>query len=75
VKQTIAELDVVEVVSDMPGGLVGGARGTVVALHGDMCTVEFLDPEGYTVGLFEIPAGNLEVVWRYESRTFVARED
>jgi hypothetical protein len=71
----IAELDVVEVTSDLPLGLVEGARGTVMAINGDNCTVEFLDCDGYTIGLFEISAGDLEIISSYPASASVARED
>jgi hypothetical protein len=58
----IAELDVVEVTADLPQGLVEGARGTVVAVHEDSCTVEFVGNDGYTLGLFEIAKRDLAVV-------------
>ena len=72
---TFAELDTVEVIADQDTGLVEGARGTVVALSGDTCTVEFLDSAGYTIGLFEIPASDLRVVPRNHAGASVARED
>jgi hypothetical protein len=71
----ISELDIVEVVRDQPYGLVGGARGTVVARCGDSCTVEFVDPQGFTVGLFEVPVGDLERAELLVSGAAVARED
>jgi hypothetical protein len=71
----ICELDVVEVVRDQPYGLVGGARGTVVAQCGDSCTVEFVDPQGFTVGLFEVPVRDLERVEPLAIDATVARED
>lgn len=70
----IHELDVVEVTSDQPGGLVQGARGTVVAVHQGSCTIEFVDADGYTIGLFELPAGDLEVVERAGSESEATRE-
>jgi len=73
-KRSPIELDYVEVTSDLPEGLVEGARGTVVAVHRDSCSVEFVDADGYTIGLFEIPASRLEVV-EPASRASVARED
>lgn len=74
-KPRIAELDVVEVTADLPEGLVEGARGTCVALHHGTCTVEFLDPDGYTIGLFEIPAEHLEVVEHAGHGASYGRED
>ncbi|MFA5844184.1 MAG: DUF4926 domain-containing protein [Coriobacteriia bacterium] len=75
VKRKIVELDVVEITSDLPQGFVEGARGTVVAVHGDGCTVEFLDPDGYTIGLFEIPMVDLEVIEGAGIGAPVVRED
>lgn len=74
-KHELAELDIVELTEDTPEGLVEGARGTLVGIQGDVCTVEFVGPDGYTIGLFELPKSILEWVdplMRYES---VARED
>ena len=74
-KRAIEELDLVELTEDMPSGLVGGARGVAVAIHGETCTVEYLDVDGFTIGLFEIPMSKLE---RAEPTPFgasVARED
>ncbi len=71
----IAELDIVEVAADTSEGFVSGARGTVVAVHDGSCTVEFLDPDGYTIGLFEFRTANLE---RVDPRAFAdiqVRED
>lgn len=68
----IAELDVVELIEDQPQGLVSGARGTVVAVHTDSCSVEFVDAEGFTLGLFEIPARYLVVIQPTGGRTFPA---
>ena len=73
--QTFAELDPVEVTSDQQSGLVEGARGTVVAVSGDVCTVEFLDSVGYTIGLFEIPSGDLQLVQHIGANASIARED
>lgn len=70
-----AELDIVEVAADQDSGLVEGAHGTVVALSGDVCTVEFLDSAGYTIGLFEIPASDLRLVPHNHARASLARED
>lgn len=75
VKRKIVELDVVEITSDLPQGFVEGARGTVVAVHGDGCTVEFLDPDGYTIGLFEIPMVDLKVIEHAGIGAPVVRED
>lgn len=61
-KGTLAELDVVELTEDLESGLVEGARGTVVAVHDRSCTVEFVGPDGLTIGLFEIMTDKLEVV-------------
>jgi len=71
----LAELDLVEVTEDLESGLVEGARGTVVALHGRSCTVEFIDADGHTIGLFEIPADKLEPVTYGGSSASVVRED
>jgi hypothetical protein len=71
----IAELDMVELTEDVPCGLVEGARGAVVSIHGADCTVEFVGPDGYTIGLFELPLRVVEWVdplMRYET---VAREE
>lgn len=71
----LQELDVVELTEDTPEGLVEGARGVIVGMHSDICTVEFVGPDGYTIGLFELPKSILEWVdplMRYET---VARED
>jgi len=73
--RAIAGLDVVEVTSDQDSGLVEGARGTVVAVSGDACTVEFMDSTGYTIGLFEIPASDLQLIPRSHAGASVARED
>ena len=72
---TVVELDMVEVTEDLEGGLVGGARGTVVAVHDRSCTVEFVGPDGYTIGLFEIPTDKLEPVRFGNLDASVARED
>lgn len=69
----IRELDVVEVVADLPEGFVEGARGAVVAVHEDTCTVEFVDAEGFTIGLFELPKDKLHVVER--SGASIGREE
>lgn len=71
----IAELDMVELTSDQPEGLVEGARGTVVALHTDSCTVEFVGSDGFTVGLFEIPKQFLVVVEHAGYGASVGREE
>jgi len=71
----IAELDLVEVSEDLRGGLVEGARGTVLAVHEGTCTVEFVDAGGLTIGLFEIPSDKLERVDRIGFGASVARED
>ena len=60
--RALVELDVVEVMADQESGIVEGARGVVVAVTGDTCTVEFVDSAGYTIGLFEIPRGDLRPV-------------
>jgi sugar lactone lactonase YvrE len=70
----VSELDVVEITDDLPEGFVEGARGTVVAVHGETSTVEFLDQDGHTIGLFELPVASLDVVERAGSRSF-ARDD
>ncbi len=69
------ELDVVEVTADQPSGVVEGARGAVVAVHAGECTVEFLDAQGFTIGLFEIATGDLEVVVPYTRHAMTAREE
>lgn len=74
-KATFAELDVVEVTADQGSGVVEGARGTVVAVSGNTCTVEFVDRAGYTIGLFEIPVADLELVTRTAANASIARED
>ena len=71
-KSVVAELDYVEVEKNQPGGLVDGARGTAIAVHTDSCTIEFVDPDGYTIGLFEVPTDDLRVV---VSGASVAREE
>ncbi|MDF1543153.1 MAG: DUF4926 domain-containing protein [Anaerosomatales bacterium] len=72
---TPRELDVVEVTTDQPSGLVEGARGAVVAVRTRECTVEFIDADGFTVGLFEIPTSDLEVVVPYVGHAMTAREE
>jgi hypothetical protein len=74
-KRAIKDLDLVELTEDLPSGLVGGARGVVVAMHGDTCTVEYLDVDGLTIGLFEIPLSKLEVADPLPFGAAVARED
>mgnify|MGYP001081103951 CR=1 FL=1 len=74
-KRKPAELDVVEVTADLPCGIIEGARGTIVDVRSDEYTVEFLDHDGYTIGLFEIPASDLEVVVPYVSQAMGAREE
>lgn len=69
----IAEMQVVQLTVDQDSGLVAGARGTVVSVNGDSCTVEFLGHDGHTIGIFEIPASDLRVV-DYLSGASVARE-
>jgi hypothetical protein len=71
----IQELDLVEVTTDQRIGLVEGARGTVVAVHDDSCTVEFTDGGGHPIGLFEIPTVDLERVDLAGSRASISRED
>ena len=71
----IVELDVVEVTSDLPQGLIEGARGTVVAVHTDSCTVEFVGGDGYTLGLFEINKHDLAVVQHAGYGASLGRED
>lgn len=71
----ISELDVVEVQKDQPSGIAEGAKGTVVDLRVDAATVEFLDRDGYTIGMFEIPLVDLQLVWRYGDRASLAREE
>ena len=74
-KQEISELDYVQVDKNQPGGLVEGARGTAVSVHSDFCLVEFVDPDGYTIGLFDIPTDELHAVQAPESGASVAREE
>lgn len=69
-----AELELVEVTADQDSGVVEGARGVVVATSGEVCTVEFLDAVGYTIGLFEIPASDLRPV-PGRAGVSIARED
>ncbi len=64
-----------EVTADQPCGLVAGAQGTVVAAYDEACSVEFLGPEGFAVGIFELPMRDLEVVWCAEAYGLSARED
>lgn len=70
-----ADLDVVEVTADLPCGIVEGARGTIVDVRRGEYTVEFLDHDGYTIGLFEIAEEHLEVVVPYVSHVMTAREE
>jgi hypothetical protein len=44
-------------------------------MHGDTCTVEYLDVDGLTIGLFEIPLSKLEVADPLPFGAAVARED
>lgn len=74
-KRRIQELDLVEVTEDLPGGLIEGARGVVVAVHGPSCTVEFTDADGLTVGLFEIATGTLELVEPAGHGASIARDE
>jgi len=71
----IKELDLVEVTEDLPNGIVEGAQGVAVGIQSDTCTVEFIDGQGYTIGLIDIPKGFLEVVNLLPSGESVARED
>jgi hypothetical protein len=73
--QAISDLDLAEVTTDQTCGLVGGARGVVVAIHGTSATLEFLDGIGYTIGLFEVPLTDLRRVEPLVSDASVARED
>lgn len=74
-KRKPADLDVVEVTSDLPCGIIEGARGTIVDVRQGEYTVEFLDHDGYTIGLFEISEGDLEVVVPYTRHAMTAREE
>jgi hypothetical protein len=74
-RESIIDLDYIEVTKDQDSGVVEGARGTVVDARGEWCTVEFLDPDGYTVGLFEILAADLEVLEHFGAHASVAREE
>lgn len=74
-KRKPADLDVVEVTSDLPCGVVAGARGTIVDVRPGEYTVEFLDRDGYTIGLFEIPESDLEIVVPYVSHAVTACEE
>ncbi len=74
-KRKPAELDVIEVTTDLACRIVEGARGTIVDVRSDEYTVEFLDRDGYTIGLFEIAASDLEVVVPYVSQAMTAREE
>ena len=74
-KHTPADLDVVEVIADLPCGIVEGARGTVVDVRPGEYTVEFLDSDGYTIGLFEIAEEHLEVVVPHLGHAMTAREE
>ena len=69
------EFDVVEVTVDQPCGLVAGAQGAVVAAYDQACSVEFLGPDGFTVGIFELAMRDLQVVWCAEARGLIVRED
>lgn len=73
--RAIRELDLVELKEDMPSGLVGGARGVAVALHGDTCTVEYVDADGLTIGLFEIPLSKLDRAEPMSLGASIAREE
>ena len=74
-KQEISELDYVEVGKDQPEGLVEGARGTAVSVHSDFCLVEFVDSDGYTIGLFDVPTADLRLVQPVMPGASVAREE
>ena len=74
-KRAIRELDLVELKQDLPSGLVGGARGVAVALHGETCTVEYTDADGLTIGLFEIPLSTLDLADPMPLGASIAREE
>ena len=74
-KRPLAELDYVEVTADLSQGIVEGARGTIVSIQTDICTVEFVDADGFTIGLVEIPASQLELVEPSPYGPSIARED
>ena len=59
-------LDVVELVTDMPGeGRLRGEKGTVVECFSDgVYLVEFAWDESDREHIHEIPAADLRVVWR-----------
>ncbi|MGB4594090.1 MAG: DUF4926 domain-containing protein [Coriobacteriia bacterium] len=74
-KRAIKELDLVELTEDLPSGLIEGARGVVVGIQTDICTVEFLDGDGLTIGLFDIPMDKLELADPAPFGVSLAREE
>lgn len=71
----IAELDLVEIASDLPVGLIEGARGTVMAVHESTASVEFVGADGFAVGLFEVPVDELVVIERTGAGASFGHED
>ncbi|HET9495530.1 MAG TPA: DUF4926 domain-containing protein [Chloroflexia bacterium] len=73
------ELDVVELVEDLPSeGLVAGQRGTIHAVQRAKVTnylVEFTDEEGTTLALLPVSEDKLALIWEFRTRRFVTTQD